>query len=187
MRGAHGCPRTSPPTRSRPEAARRARTQPAEPVRQSARESWWKRLGHGCARPMSFGAPSALTARTSLRAEQWVWLSAVGARPCGGAHLPPSHGERAREGRTAHEGVAAFETDFRAACSERRTRPRRPGPCCPCENPMEKPADIENTGNRVRTKPGETRPNWPRNWRRKNSFKTEPLAKQLRRAAFLPE
>ena len=37
---------------------------------------------------------------------------------------------------------------------------------------MEKPADIENTGNRVRTKPGETRPNWPRNWRRKNSFKT---------------
>ena len=37
---------------------------------------------------------------------------------------------------------------------------------------MEKPTDIENTGNRVRTKPGETRPNWPRNWRRKNSFKT---------------
>ena len=24
----------------------------------------------------------------------------------------------------------------------------------------------------MRTKPGETRPNWPRNWRRKNSFKT---------------
>ena len=64
------------------------------------------------------------------------------------------------------------ETDFRAACSERHTRPRRPGPYCPCANPMEKPADIENTGNRVRTKPGETRPNWPRSWRRKNSFKT---------------
>ena len=37
---------------------------------------------------------------------------------------------------------------------------------------MEKPADIESTGNRVHTKPGETRPNWPRSWRKKNSFKT---------------
>ena len=29
---------------------------------------------------------------------------------------------------------------------------------------MGKPSDVEDTGDRVRTKPGETRPSWPRNW-----------------------
>ena len=37
---------------------------------------------------------------------------------------------------------------------------------------MEKPVDIEDTGNRVRKKPGEARPSWPRNWRKGSTFKT---------------
>ena len=37
---------------------------------------------------------------------------------------------------------------------------------------MEKPADIENAGNRPHKKPGEARPDWPRNWQKKNLFLT---------------
>ena len=37
---------------------------------------------------------------------------------------------------------------------------------------MEKPADIENTGDRARKKPGEARPIWPRNWRKRSRFET---------------
>ena len=37
---------------------------------------------------------------------------------------------------------------------------------------MERPAEIDDTGDRVRRKPGETRPRWPRNWRKGNAFET---------------
>ena len=76
-RGAPDCPRTLPPTHSTLEATRSARTQPTEPVRQSARRSCWNCFGRGCVRPRSFGGSEALTARTPPGAEQRVRLPAV--------------------------------------------------------------------------------------------------------------
>ena len=37
---------------------------------------------------------------------------------------------------------------------------------------MEKPAEIGKAGDRTRLKPGETRPDWPRDWRKGNSLRT---------------